>query len=370
MEGDGSNQINLTNNSASDSQAGWSADGSRIVFFSNRDGNNEIYIMNADGSNQTRLTNNAANDFQPSMGTDDLIAFTSERDGNQEIYTMNSDGTNLQRITSNSFVDARPDWSPNGSKLTFWTSRDGSNEIYTMNTDGSDAIRITNTAGSSNIGSAWSPDGTRLAYHSIRSGNRDIYSIDIDGSNEQRLTTDAGIDSFPDWQPLTIPPSTITPNQTLDASSGPITYDTLANHTDTYEEPDPSSVTITTAPTKGTVAVDATTGKITYTPNPVAASSGSWLATFASTLSNIFFPKVSAQTTNQDSLTYQVCSTANSSLCTTNNLSFTLAANTDTTTTDTLANTGQPRNLALQVALGLLAVGGVWLVGRRIMERG
>jgi len=36
------------------------ATGSRIAFFSDRDGNFEIYVMNADGSNQTNLTNNSA----------------------------------------------------------------------------------------------------------------------------------------------------------------------------------------------------------------------------------------------------------------------------------------------------------------------
>jgi TolB protein len=38
---------------------------SLIAFSSNRDGKDEIYVMNADGSNQTRLTNNPAFDFAP-----------------------------------------------------------------------------------------------------------------------------------------------------------------------------------------------------------------------------------------------------------------------------------------------------------------
>ena len=36
----------------------WSPDGKKIAFRSNRDGNYEIYVMNADGSEQTNLTNN------------------------------------------------------------------------------------------------------------------------------------------------------------------------------------------------------------------------------------------------------------------------------------------------------------------------
>ena len=42
--------------------------GGKIAFFSYRDGDYEIYVMNADGSNQTRLTNNPAGDRAPSWG--------------------------------------------------------------------------------------------------------------------------------------------------------------------------------------------------------------------------------------------------------------------------------------------------------------
>jgi hypothetical protein len=38
----------------------------KIAFHSNRDGNAEIYVMNADGSEQTNLTNNPAHDMFPS----------------------------------------------------------------------------------------------------------------------------------------------------------------------------------------------------------------------------------------------------------------------------------------------------------------
>ncbi len=44
-----------------------SSDG-RIAFSSARDGNHEIYVMDADGSDQTRLTSNPADDGMPSWG--------------------------------------------------------------------------------------------------------------------------------------------------------------------------------------------------------------------------------------------------------------------------------------------------------------
>jgi len=36
-----------------------------LAFVSYRDGNAEIYVMNADGSGQTNLTNSQANDWDP-----------------------------------------------------------------------------------------------------------------------------------------------------------------------------------------------------------------------------------------------------------------------------------------------------------------
>src|SRR5262245_49125199 len=66
----------------------------RIAFTSKRDGNNEIYVMNADGSGQTNLTNNPASDAGPAWSPDGRqIAFGSFRDGNGEIYVMNADGS-------------------------------------------------------------------------------------------------------------------------------------------------------------------------------------------------------------------------------------------------------------------------------------
>jgi DNA-binding winged helix-turn-helix (wHTH) protein len=62
--------VRLTNNTASDLFPSWSPDGTKIAFSSNRDGMNEIYVMDADGSNVKRLTNNLANDESPRWSPD------------------------------------------------------------------------------------------------------------------------------------------------------------------------------------------------------------------------------------------------------------------------------------------------------------
>ena len=85
----------------------------KIAFDTDRDGNYEIYVMDADGSNQTNLTNNPAQDGYPSWSPDgSVIAFISDRDGNYEIHVMDADGSNLTNLTNNPASDGSPSWLP------------------------------------------------------------------------------------------------------------------------------------------------------------------------------------------------------------------------------------------------------------------
>lgn len=85
----------------------------RIAFTSDRDGNWEIYVMNADGSGQTNLTKNAADDTYPTWSPDGKkIAFNTLRDGNYEIYVMSADGSGQTRLTNNGKGDFHPSWGP------------------------------------------------------------------------------------------------------------------------------------------------------------------------------------------------------------------------------------------------------------------
>jgi TolB protein len=140
----------------------------KIAFASTRDGNLEIYVMNADGSAIKNLTNNPGLDKDPSWSGDGKkIAFMSLRDGNMEIYIMNADGNEQKRLTYNPAHDEEPSWSPDGTKIAFTSDRDRNNEIYVMNADGSGQKRLTNNSGVEQ-GPSWSPDGKNIAFCSNR----------------------------------------------------------------------------------------------------------------------------------------------------------------------------------------------------------
>ena len=199
--------VRLTNNNAMDCEPVWSPDGSRIAFWSNRDGGKEIYLMDADGSNVKRLTNNLSDDVNPTWSPDGLrILFESERDGNREVYVMDADGGNQIRLTRNDALDSTATWSPDGKLIAFASNRDTglpynpyNMDIYVMNADGSNVRRIVDDP-EYDVGPQWSPDGRRILFMTARTGNFDVYVMNADGTGQRNLTADHDrSDGAPVW---------------------------------------------------------------------------------------------------------------------------------------------------------------------------
>ncbi len=143
--------------------------GNPIVFVSNRDGNSEIYRMNADGSAQNRLTNHPSDDSRPSQPQDgSRIVWESNRDGNTEIYVMNRDGSGVQRLTNDSGDsaprDTAPAFSPDGRTIVWVSSRGGNENLWLMDANGANQRQITNFSGVGVRDPEWAPDNRRIAY--------------------------------------------------------------------------------------------------------------------------------------------------------------------------------------------------------------
>ena len=188
----------------------------RIAFSSHRDGNSEIYVMDADGGNLQRLTNHPDSDFHPSWSPDGKwIAFLSRRDQvpfkhgiTNEIYVMDAGGGNPQRLTNNPHDDYHPSWSPDGKQIAFASVRDGNTDIYVMDADGGNEQRLTNNP-LYDYSPSWSPDGERIVFTARRDGHfigevgitSEIYVMEADGGNQQRLTENRQNDWYPSWSP-------------------------------------------------------------------------------------------------------------------------------------------------------------------------
>ena len=237
----------------------WSPDGRKLAFVSQREGNAEIYVMNADGSGLRNLIRTPSDDLDPSWSPDGrAIAFVQKNcvpsrpcATAYETYlaVVNADGSGLRRLTTRRAHVFNPSWSADGKTIRYgrWLVRaDGSGHselprnvpvagawspdgqriafsrvshspadirnptklgLWVVNADGSDARQVAPKATWGVPAPAWSPDGRRIAFRRYdgrlfeSAGNSDLFVVNADGSGLRRLTRGAANVRWFAWSP-------------------------------------------------------------------------------------------------------------------------------------------------------------------------
>jgi Tol biopolymer transport system component len=127
-------------------QPAWSPDGTRIAFVSTRTGSDDVFVMNADGTGQLDLTQNPASDRSPHWSPDSSrIIFRSLRlpaEG-RELFVMASDGSSQNAFASSPGADRTPSFAPDMSGVVFATGRFGNQDIATVGLDGTGLRQLT-----------------------------------------------------------------------------------------------------------------------------------------------------------------------------------------------------------------------------------
>ena len=217
----------------------------RIAFVSDRDGNHEIYVMNADGSQQIRLTATTEDerkpdwspegrrilydrnayihvladdgsfdvrskscflDFDPSWAPDgDRFVVYRQYGKVPELRVRNQDGDVDEPVVANGSGLGDPDWSPDGGAIAyagdeFVDSGTVRGSVRLIDPDGSDD-RAISAPNNDDSDPAWHPDSQTLAFSSTREGDLEIYTMGRDGSEQMRLTHDVASDFDPVWSP-------------------------------------------------------------------------------------------------------------------------------------------------------------------------
>ncbi|MBQ11878.1 MAG: hypothetical protein CMJ45_10045, partial [Planctomyces sp.] len=204
----------------------WSPDGTKITYQSfehardNEDqGGTEIYVMDVDGGNRVRLTDNSWRDDYPSWSADGgKVVFMSDSQGDEkeQIYVVDADGANLRQVTGTGDNTA-PAWSHDGSQLVFG-SRPGPYDYYTINlidaAAETGAIRAITIPATGDYDPSWSGDGEEILFASYRDSTfrqaseseerlrgLDIYIMERSGKNIRCLTNNDAWDGSPHWAP-------------------------------------------------------------------------------------------------------------------------------------------------------------------------
>lgn len=176
----------------------------------------EIFIGPAnDPALATQVTDlRIRNAFSPAFSPDGrLIVFVSDWDGDDDLWLLDLQTQVISQLTNNVTQDRDPHWSPDGTTIVYSADQDTPTQfdLYTLtfNTQAGDEgegqfviARIRDMAGN-NWSPRWSPDGSRIAFLSDRDGDADVHVINASGDNPLVLTLadDNAEDRALDWTP-------------------------------------------------------------------------------------------------------------------------------------------------------------------------
>ncbi|WP_176714187.1 PD40 domain-containing protein [Orenia metallireducens] len=176
------NVVKLTDDKGDDWAPNWSADGEQLLFLSNRDGNTNIYVMNADGSNLRQVTFTTTDKESPVWLDKNTILFASNRDGDFDIYKSDLTGTYLQRLTDNNYYDSQIAYSSKYQSIAYISATTGERKLHVMQEDGT-AKMLLNSGFGTDSQPAWSGDEEEIIFNNYSSGKSIIYQIAPNGSN-------------------------------------------------------------------------------------------------------------------------------------------------------------------------------------------
>jgi Tol biopolymer transport system component len=269
---DGSDMHKLTTDAGNHLCASWSADASQIAYCGDGGGAFEIWTIEADGTEPTQVTHLDGQAFFPDASHDgtrfafggvqgddpqtqvytvdaatgeDLIALTScegQESGcsndypswspddsqivyihtddyvndaavNAQVWVMNADGSDQHQLTTDDPIkDQVPNWSPDGTRITYASGEGVAEGIWVMKSDGSDPHQLSGClptdelpcAEGEDFGPVWSPDGTQIAFlrsfQGLGTDDRPVYVMNADGSDQHRVTEEVILAAVPSWR--------------------------------------------------------------------------------------------------------------------------------------------------------------------------
>ncbi len=229
----------------------------RVLFYSDRDGDDDIYVMDLDGGGVRQLTDAPGRDYEADITPDGrTLVFASQRESEDtgQLFLMDADGSNVRRLTFSAkgglrVMDDYPHWSADGRRIVFqrttvteggvdadvwlidaetgeetpltntpdaWDStpaftaggdgvifesnREGGFSIYRLELASKAVTKLTGDEGDDSGGKE-SPNGRHILFASDRDGDPEIYLADADGTNVRQLTDNEARDYYPHWSP-------------------------------------------------------------------------------------------------------------------------------------------------------------------------
>jgi TolB protein len=188
----------VANERGSNSSPAWSPDGKRLAVVLTRDGNSQIYLVNADGSGIRRVSRTNGIDTEPTFSPDGkTIYFTSDRGGSAQIYRVPVEGGEAQRVTFNAAFNARPQVSPDGKYLAYITRKEKQFRVGVMELSSQQETIVSD--GPKDDSPSFAPNSKWIIYSSQLKGRNVLSAVSLDGKLRTRLSAGESEVKGPAW---------------------------------------------------------------------------------------------------------------------------------------------------------------------------
>jgi Tol biopolymer transport system component len=176
-----------------------SNDNTKILYQGNSTGHWQLYIMDRISGKHMPVFSSHFNDNFPDWSYDNQwIAFTSDRDGNEEIYMIHLDGTELKRITHDPGRDIHPYFSPDGKYLLFNSTRANESFDIFRYTIATGELKQLSATPQNETCARYSPDMSQIVYLKNDEVSDDVFIADSLNQHPFNLTNDPQImDGWP-----------------------------------------------------------------------------------------------------------------------------------------------------------------------------
>jgi|GEM_PF-4516151 len=166
----------------------WSPDEKHIYFSADQTGLYKLWQLNL-GNKSTELL--PVGDYQmvmPRVAKDGRMIYAKMQD-DVNIWTFDLTSKQAKSWRNHDGLELNPNFSPDGTKVSFTAVQKDQFQIWVANADGSKAKPITRFTGEHLSAVRWTADGQYLLFHAHQNGQIDLFKVHAEGGPSEKISS-------------------------------------------------------------------------------------------------------------------------------------------------------------------------------------